>query len=114
MRRRGRPPVELTPGQRHAALAMSELGYGKIATAAAIGIDVRTLARLITVRDGHKGRPRGRPSKAVKSERNAEVARQRAEGQTLQAIADRHGITRERVRQIVRWTKLDRTTEPRL
>ena len=35
-------------------------------------------------------------------ERNALIYQARQNGQTLQAIGDKHGITRERVRQIVR------------
>lgn len=100
-----RPYRKLTPGQRHAAQTMSALGYGKLATAKALGIDARTLAKLIAVRDARKGRS-GRKPTFHPSARDARIVEEQAQGQTCQQIATRHGITRQRAQQIVaRWSK---------
>jgi len=42
-------------------------------------------------------------------ERNQEIIRLRADGWTLQAIGDKYGLTRERIRQILENQKADKT-----
>lgn len=91
----------LTPGEQHALRTCLELGFSSARIAAELDIAGDTLrreARRLDIRLPGPGRPYGslRPPTPI----DREVVRRRDRGETLQAIADDYGLTRERVRQL--------------
>jgi hypothetical protein len=60
------------------------------------------LSRKRTWSCGCRGSRRGLPRSARLARRDLEVAAARSRGETLQALADRYGLSRQRVQQIVR------------